>query len=104
MDKNKSITDKDVKHVAELARISLSDDEVAVYREQFVKILRYIDKLNEVDINNVQPTSHPLEGLKNIFRKDEVRPSLAVESALLNAPGKKGSFFSVPKILEQYAE
>lgn len=95
------IIDKDtVKHVALLARMSLSDKELDIYSGQLGAILSYIDKLNEVETKDVPPTSHALNTLKNVFRKDAVRPSLGVGQALKNAPSKEGDFFKVPQIIE----
>ena len=98
---NKKAIDKDtVLHVARLSRINLSDKEVESYRRELVSILDYINQLRELDTEGVPPTSHPLENLKNVFRKDAVKKSLPAEEALKNAPKRKGDFFSVPKIIE----
>lgn len=96
----KIIDAKTVKHVARLSRISLNDKELELYRRQITDILSYINKLNELDTAKVPPTSHPLDTLKNVFRKDAVKDSLAAEDSLRNAPKRKDNFFSVPKILE----
>ncbi len=96
----KIIDNQTVKRVALLSRLSLSDAELALYVRQLASILSYIDKLNEVDIKDVQPTSHALPTLKNVFRKDILKPSLKTEDALKNAPSKEGAFFKVPKIIE----
>jgi len=100
MSKKNIIDDKIVKHVARLSRLELSEKEIKLYSGQLAKIISYIDKLNEVDISNTTPTSHPLENLKNVFRKDVVKKSLSIDEALKNAPKRHGDFFSVPKILE----
>ena len=100
MKKKTLIDDQTVKHVAELARLGLSGREISLHRVQLGKILEYIDNLNRADISGTPPTSHSMEGLKNIFRKDVRKPSLPVREALKNAPKKKGSFFSVPAIME----
>lgn len=89
-----------VKHVALLSRLSLSDSELAVYSKQLTAILSYISKLKELDTKDVPPTSHALPTLKNVFRKDEPRPSLDVDEVLKNAPAKEGAFFKVPKVIE----
>jgi aspartyl-tRNA(Asn)/glutamyl-tRNA(Gln) amidotransferase subunit C len=95
------VIDKDtVKRVALLSRLSLKEDEIATYSKQLEAILLYISKLNEVDTKDVQPTSHALSTLKNVFRKDTTKPSLEVEDVLENAPSKEGDFFKVPQVIE----
>ena len=95
------IIDKDtVKRVAHLARLSLDERELETYSSQLASILSYISKLNEIDTEGVPPTSHALSTLKNVFRKDILKPSLSVEDALKNAPEKEGDFFKVPKVIE----
>ena len=69
------------------------------FETQVAQILLFIDKLKEVDVEGVEPTSHPLS-LKNVFREDEVKPSMAIEEFLKNAPRARGRFFEVPKIIE----
>ena len=89
----------DVKYVAHLARISLTPDEEQKLSAQLGNILGYIEKLKEADVSGVEPTAHAFP-LFNITRPDEVRPSLANEDALRNAPQKAGGLFMVPKIVE----
>jgi aspartyl-tRNA(Asn)/glutamyl-tRNA(Gln) amidotransferase subunit C len=88
----------DIKYVANLARIRLTDKEIERFSKQLKDVLKYIDKLKELDITNIQPTSHVLP-LKNIFREDVVKSSLNSEEVLKNAPQRKGNFFKVPKVL-----
>lgn len=95
-----SIDKNIVKRVAHLARLSLDEKESALYSSQLGAILSYIDKLNEINTDNVLPTSHALPTLKNVFRKDVLKPSLGAEDTLSNAPSKEGDFFKVPKIIE----
>jgi aspartyl-tRNA(Asn)/glutamyl-tRNA(Gln) amidotransferase subunit C len=96
-----SAIDKDtVRHVALLSRLALDDKEIAAYSGQLASILSYISKLNELDTKNTLPTSHALSTLKNVFRKDMVKPSLSVGDALGNAPAKEGGFFKVPQVIE----
>ena len=95
-----SIDKKIVKHVAFLARLALSDADLDLYSKQLASILLYISKLNEVDTSNTIPTSHAVSTLKNVFRKDAVRGSLAIEDVLKNAPSTEGDFFKVPQIIE----
>ena len=93
------IDDKDVEHVARLARLALSDGEKARMREQLAKILQYIDKLEELDVTGVEPTSHAVP-LLNVMRDDEVVPSRPREEMLANAPDRAGELFRVPRIIE----
>ncbi|MDE2483745.1 MAG: Asp-tRNA(Asn)/Glu-tRNA(Gln) amidotransferase subunit GatC [candidate division NC10 bacterium] len=94
------ITLKEVEHVARLARLELTAEEKERMRAQLDSILSYIDKLNELDTSAVEPTSHVLP-MTNVFRKDEVTPSVAQEAALANAPDRHDLFFRVPRILEE---
>lgn len=96
MDSQKKI---DVAYVAKLARLALSDEEVRRLGKQLDTILEYISKLNEVSTQTAEPMSHVLP-LENIYRADEVKPSLPTEEALKNAPSKEGTFFKVPKVIE----
>lgn len=89
----------DVEYIARLARLNLNAEEIKLLEKQLEGILSYIDKLKEVNIEGVSPTTHVLP-LKNIFREDEVKPSLACEDVLKNAPSKKDGFFKVPPILK----
>lgn len=95
-----NIDKKTVKHVTLLARLHLDEKELDAYSRQLESILSYIDKLNELDTKDVPPTSHVLSTLKNVFRKDTLKPSLAPEEALDNAPLKEDGFFKVPQIIE----
>ena len=88
-----------VKYVAYLARIQLKEEEVNLLSRQLEDIISFIDKLKQVDIGSVKPTSHILP-LENVFREDKPVKSLATESALANAPIQKDSFFIVPKVIE----
>ena len=89
------ITKEEVLHVARLARLELSDDEVAKFQEQLSDILEAVSKVSELDLSDVPPTSHPLE-VVNVWEDDEPRPCLPVEEALANAPEREGDFFKVP--------
>ena len=93
------IDEKQVQHVAQLARLKLSEQELKRFSGQLSKILDYINQLNEVDTSSVEPMSHPLD-LKNVFREDEVKPSLSRDEALDNAPQRRQGFFLVPPVLE----
>ncbi len=89
----------DVGYVAKLARLALTDLETKHLGRQLNDILDYINKLNEVDTKDIEPTSHVLP-LENVEREDVVKPSLAIDEVLKNAPSKEGNFFKVPKVIE----
>jgi len=93
-----SVTRKDVEHIAELARLTFNDKELENFTHQLNQILGYMEKLNELDTENVEPLSHPVEG-SNVFRKDKLKPSISTEEALKNAPDKDDQFFKVPKVI-----
>ncbi|EFM11821.1 glutamyl-tRNA(Gln) amidotransferase, C subunit [Paenibacillus curdlanolyticus YK9] len=94
-----SITTNDVDHVAKLARLSLTDEERATFTGQLNAILKYAEKLNELNTDDVEPTSHVLP-LANVTRADEVRPSVPLETAMRNAPDEEDGQFKVPAVLE----
>ncbi|MBI4595976.1 MAG: Asp-tRNA(Asn)/Glu-tRNA(Gln) amidotransferase subunit GatC [Candidatus Tectomicrobia bacterium] len=93
------ITLQQVDHVARLARLELSDEDRMKFTKQLNDILVYIEKLNELDTSEVEPTSHVLPIL-NVFRHDQISSSLEIEESLANAPKKEGLFFQIPKIIE----
>lgn len=98
---NKEIISKeDVKHVAMLARLRLDEKEVTKFQKQLSGILEYIEQLNEVDTENTSPTAHVLSSMKNVFREDELKPSIPAEEALGNAPARYEGFFKVPKVIK----
>jgi aspartyl-tRNA(Asn)/glutamyl-tRNA(Gln) amidotransferase subunit C len=92
-----AITESDVRHVAELARLALTDEQVATLTTELSSILGHIDDLQHLDLAGVQPTAHPL-ATTNAMRPDEVRPGLSREAALLNAPDSDGTAFVIPAI------
>lgn len=94
-----SITLKDVEHVANLARLALTDAEKAQFTDQLNAILKYAEKLNELDTDNVEPTTHVLP-ITNVLRDDEKRESLPIEKVLLNAPDEEDGQIKVPAVLE----
>jgi len=94
------ISYEEVEHVGRLARLALSEEEKERMRAQLDAILTYIDKLNELDTSQVEPTSHVIP-MTNVFREDKVRPSLSQEQALANAPDRQEALFRVPRILEE---
>jgi len=95
-----AITKKDVEYVAKLSRIEMSDQELENFTSQLDDILKYMDKLNELDTDDIPPTSHVLD-LKNVMREDKLTDkSLSNEEALSNAPDKEKGFFKVPKVID----
>jgi aspartyl-tRNA(Asn)/glutamyl-tRNA(Gln) amidotransferase subunit C len=92
------ISREDVAHVAHLARLELSDDELETYTEQLGAILDHAQDVAALDTSGVPPTAHPLP-LENVLRADVVRPSLDRDEVLAQAPAAEGAFFRVPRIL-----
>ena len=90
-----TITRDEVRHVARLARLQLSDDELEHFGSQLDAILEAVGKVAELELSDVEPTAHPLD-LVNVWVDDEPRPSLAPEDALASAPDSEGTFFRVP--------
>lgn len=92
------ITHEEVQHVANLARLQLSENEIERMTEQLDTILSYVEKLDKVDTEGVPVTTHTQQ-VVNAFREDVVRPSLDREAALSNAPEDNGESFTVPRII-----
>ena len=89
---------KTVEYMAKLARVKLSEGQLESLSLQLGTILKYAKKLNEIDVAGVEPTTHVLS-LENVYREDELRPSLNIKDVLSNAPQKEENFFKVPKII-----
>ncbi|QJC51213.1 Asp-tRNA(Asn)/Glu-tRNA(Gln) amidotransferase subunit GatC [Paenibacillus albicereus] len=94
-----SIDAKAVEHVANLARLELSEAEKEQFAGQLSAILKYAEKLDELDTDGIEPTSHVLP-VTNVMREDEVRESVSNETALRNAPDDEDGQFKVPAVLE----
>jgi aspartyl-tRNA(Asn)/glutamyl-tRNA(Gln) amidotransferase subunit C len=94
-----SLTAEQVRWVAHLARLELSDAELETMTRQLSAILDYVGQLQTVNTDGVEPLAHPLP-LHNVFRADELRPSLPVADALANAPERHGDFYGVPAVLD----
>ena len=88
-----------VRHVAKLANLSLSEKEVKMFQKQLSDILEYVDQLDELDTENVKPTSQ-VTGLENVFREDKVKPSLTQAQALSGTKRKKNGYFEVKSVFE----
>lgn len=93
------LTAAEVRHVADLARLELTEDEIALYTEQLSAILDYAESLQQVDTGHVAPTPYVLPGY-NVMREDEPQPSLSNEAALANAPASANGFFKVRAVFE----
>lgn len=93
------ISENDVKYVAALSRIYLKDSEVVSLQKDLEKIIGYVTKLGKLDVTGIEPTSHALP-LQNVFREDEVKPSLSHEDVMALAIEKKDGSFKVPKVIE----
>jgi len=93
------ISEADVRHVAYLSRLEFADSEIQRFTEDLNNILTHVDKLAALDTTAIAPTSHSLK-MENVFREDEVRPSLTNEQALANVPEREGLFFKVPQIIQ----
>jgi len=93
------ISKTEIEHIAVLARLSLSEEEKELFGSQLSSILGYVEKLNELDTKDIEPTSHVI-ALTNVMRNDSPRNSIPREDALMNAPSHTDKFYRVPKIIE----
>ena len=94
------LTKREVEKVAKLARLELSDSEQAAFAKQLSQVLTHVETLKQYDTTGVEPMSRVLMKQVNVFRPDDVRPSLSVDRAVANAPESADGFFVVPKIIE----
>lgn len=94
-----AIRPEQVRWVANLARLEMSDADLAKMTEQLSAILNYVDQLKQVPTEGVEPLAHPLK-VHNVFRADEANESLPVNEALANAPDRRSDYFGVPAVLE----
>jgi len=90
-----AISKQDVLHVAKLAELDLTDEEVDRFQQQLSAILEAVGKVSELDLRDVPPTSHPL-AVSNVLGPDEPRPSLPLDDVFLNAPARDEDLFRVP--------
>jgi aspartyl-tRNA(Asn)/glutamyl-tRNA(Gln) amidotransferase subunit C len=93
------LTDEEIRHIALLARLGISDAEVEKFREQLSSILENMDILQQADTSGLAPTAQSV-ALENIYRPDETAPSLAAEEVLANAPAREDNSFKVNAVLE----
>lgn len=94
-----ALTTDEVRHIANLARVALSDAEVERFREQLSSILEHFETLNQIDTSDVPPTAQTLD-LVNVERPDESRPSAATDDILRNAPRREGPYLRVRAVLD----
>ncbi len=94
-----SLASDEILWVAHLARLELTGAELEAMTRQLGAIVAYVDQLQQLDTEGVEPLAHPLP-LRNVFRADEPGPSLPVDAALQNAPDRRGSFFGVPAVFD----
>lgn len=99
MRKAQKLNEKEVRHVARLAGLTLSHQEVRKFQKQLSEVLDYIDVLNELETERVEPTSQ-VTGLENVFKEDRPGPSLSQKEALSGAKEKHNNFFKVKAIFE----
>lgn len=95
-----NMDDSTVRQVAHLARLRVSDAEVARFAGQLGRIFHYVEQLNELDTSQVPPTAHA-SAVTNVFRDDVEHVPVSTEQALANAPDQRDGFFKVPKVLDQ---
>ncbi|MHC5024230.1 MAG: Asp-tRNA(Asn)/Glu-tRNA(Gln) amidotransferase subunit GatC [Planctomycetota bacterium] len=93
-----SLTLDEVRHVARLARLRLSDDQLEAYRGQLATVLEHLRTIADLDVADVEPLAHPAD-LTNRLREDESGPALPVEALLRNAPAAENDYLAVPKVL-----
>lgn len=91
--------DLDVRKTALLARVQLSEEEVAKFQAQLSQVLAHVEKLSRVDVSGVEPTAHA-NAVFNVFRDDAARPGLPASEVLANAPRAVNQLFMVPKVIE----
>ncbi len=89
----------DIEKVARLARIKLTEEEKVIFGNQLEQVLIYMEQLNRLDTQGIEPTSHAIP-IFNVFREDEVRPSMPREEVLDLAPSQEDGHFKVPRIIE----
>lgn len=98
-----TVTREQIEHVARLARLRFSPEELTGFTEQFNQIVAYVEKLNEAQTDGIEPMASVIQ-TTNVFREDEPGPMLSAAEALRNAPKKTEGFFSVPKVIGETPE
>ncbi len=101
MNQNKELSKETIDHIAKLALLDLSEEEKVKLAKEVGDILNYFKKLDKLDTSNIKPMTHPIDGLKNVFREDIPWESLSTEDALKNAKHTKDGYFKAPRILKE---
>ncbi len=101
MTKKEELSKDTIEHISKLALLELSEEEKEKFSKQLGDILAYFKKLNDLDTSNIKPTTHPIEGLSNVFREDEPWESLSNEEATKNSKYKQDGYFKAPRILKK---
>ncbi|MFX1326452.1 MAG: Asp-tRNA(Asn)/Glu-tRNA(Gln) amidotransferase subunit GatC [Promethearchaeota archaeon] len=101
MPENDELSKDSIDHLSKLALLDLNDEEKEKLKKQLGDILNYFKKLDDLDTDNVDPTTHPIDGLQNVFREDDPWESLSNEEALKNTKYKKDGYFKAPRILKE---
>ncbi|MER3417170.1 MAG: Asp-tRNA(Asn)/Glu-tRNA(Gln) amidotransferase GatCAB subunit C [Gemmataceae bacterium] len=94
-----ALTEDQVRWVAHLARLEFAPEEIELFTAQLSQIVDYVNQLQKLDTEKVEPLAHCLP-ISNVFRPDEVQPSLTVDEALANAPDRRGAYYGVPAVLD----
>ncbi len=101
MKKKEEFSKETIDHISKLALLDLSEEEKEKLSEELGGIINYFKKLDDLDTSNIEPTTHPIDGLKNVFRDDIPRKCLTNEEATKNAQHKKEGYFKAPRILKE---
>ncbi len=94
------ITRDEVLHIAKLAKLKLTEEEITLFQEQLGRILEYFRQIEKLDTEHVAPMKHVLD-VHTVIRADDPRPSISAEEALKNAPKRRDNYFEVPKVVEK---
>jgi len=95
-----NLSREEVRHIAKLARLKLTEEEVEKFQQQLSEVLNYMRVLNDVETKDIEPTAQ-VTGLENVFREDEVSPSLEPQQVLSGAPAREGNLFKTGVVLEK---
>ena len=101
MNQKKELSKETIDHISKLALLELSEEEKENLSTQLGDIIKYFKKLDDLDTSNIEPTTHPIEGLFNVFREDEPWESLSNEEATKNTKHKQDGYFKAPRILKK---
>jgi len=101
MSEEENFSKETIDYVSKLALLDLTEEEKEKFSTQLNDIIVYFKKLDDINTENIEPTTHPIEGLKNVFREDVPWKSLSTEEALQNAEHKKDGYFKAPRILKE---